>query len=206
MPENITKHLALSVTTLGETTNAVIMEVGAVAFDPHGTLLGDITPTSEGVLYRNISFQTCLALGLDVDEVSVLKLLNREPTAHERVTQMPKVSISAACDALMKFCAEHNTNKIWCNHGGHAAWVMASAFKRLRKVVPWATKDVRCTSTLFSTVNMTEVLWKDLMRRPTRTHPTELAWAFARTIQYCLNEDTHDEPPLEIMPGQFLAG
>lgn len=199
MAEQLSQHMVLCTSVLGDTPDALVMEIGAVAFDPYGPKLEKVVWPQ--VFYRNLTLQSMINLGRVIDEDALTSLMKDEDTRN-RVLANPKVGIATALETLTKYCADHTVAKVWCQRAGFSAWVLAGLYKRLRKEPPWSMKAVRDINTLHNLGTFTELEWTRLMERQSRSHPTELAWAFARTVQYCLNEDHDGGETVELAAGQ----
>lgn len=199
MAEQPTKHMVLCTSVLGDTPDAVVMEIGAVAFDPYGPTLEKVVWPQ--VFYKTLTLQSMLNLGRVIDEQALLQLMRDEDTRN-RVLADTKIGIATALELLSKYCADHTVSKVWCQRAGFSAWTLTGLYKRLRKEPPWSMKAVRDINTLHNLSTFTELEWTRLMERQSRSHPAELAWAFARTIQHCLNEDHDGIEGTETVPGQ----
>lgn len=200
MPEAVEKHLMLDLETLGLHTRSVVLEIGAVAFDPYGPLLGEFD--ERGTFYKPIDIDSCLKLGLEIDGKTLLWWMGLDEENRQRQVNASRITIGYAAEALRKYCEEHTVTSVWSHGSGFDCALMESIYHMLHKAVPWDFRKVKDTRTLFGVTDLTEEKWKFLMRRPYKHHPVCDAWAQARAVQYCLTGEDDDTSPAQAAVGE----
>lgn len=209
----VENHLMLDLETLDVTPSSIVLEIGAVAFDPYGALLEDITENTKNTFFRSIELDSCLKLGLGMSQSTFHFWLEQDEQSRYRIIKHPKVHIGTAAEALRKFCQDHTVTKVWSHGATMDIAIMTEVYRRLHKEVPWSYRDVRDTRTLYGMIDWEESdamksKWEWLMRRPVKHHPVHDAWAQARAVQYCLagEDDGSTDPPQDPAGAGPLAG
>lgn len=202
-----TYHMMIDVETLGTAPGSVILEIGAVVFDPYGPLLGDYDAENSKVLYRPIDITSCLNLDMKVSAETLMWWFMQTHANRDRIATSTKTSIISSVDALRQFHDRYHVSHIW-SHGASFDIVMLEwVYRRIKKDIPWTHKVIRDTRTLFELTEFDEPTWKRLMARVHPHHPGEDAWAQARAVQYCLNGDADETSGHEDPAGaRFVAG
>lgn len=194
MPEIVEKHLMLDLETVGQGARAAILEIGALAFDPYGELLGDYAENTN-CFYKAINLDSCFKLGLEADNETILWWFNQDEAARVRQVTAQRVVIGTAAEALRKFCQDNMITHVWSHGAGFDATIMEEVYRLLRKDVPWDFRKVRDTRTLFGLTDLSDEKWQWLLRRPFKHHPVCDAWAQARAVQYCLTGEEDGTAP-----------
>lgn len=205
MTEAATKHLMLDLETLAISPGGVILEIGAVAFDPYGPLLEDVDINDACVLYRPVDIQSCLNLGMHVDAHTLTWWLTQTESNRQRIAAMAKTSIIASSDALRQFIEKHDISHVWSHGASFDIPIMEWVYNRVKKSIPWTHKMIRDTRTLFDVTDFTPEKWAELNKRAEAHHPLHDAWTQARIVQYCLNGDA-ENGDTEVTPTEDPAG
>lgn len=136
--------------TMGITSTAVILTIGAVIFDPKGTSIQDrieLRPTMEDQE----------ALGRTIDESTLKWWSNQNAAAQEEAfSDRDRIPFKEAMEKLHKFC--WNRNNVWSHGAAFDVVLMETSWQSLGMQPPWLFHTVRDTRTLF---DITGVSLKD---------------------------------------------
>jgi hypothetical protein len=186
-------HMMLSIGTWGTSSRAVVVEMGAVVFDPLGKLLDDV-PVTTDIFYSLVSPESCLKLGMEVEANTILWWMAQDEESRHRFTRAQELQswkpIHQALDSLSVWMALKEIKYVWAHRAGFDPTLITEYYRRLGKPLPFNFRDIRDTRTLYSLYNLTEEEWKVVMRRSMKHHPVYDAWAQARSVQYCLQLET----------------
>jgi hypothetical protein len=165
--------IMIDLETLATSTDAAILTIGAVKFDPFGK---DIDEPDMDSFYVKIDLDSCHELGLSVDDGTVAWWANQSKEAQEEAFEGDnRIHIRDAFDQLYKFC--WGAKRIWSNGSGFDIVICETVFKRLQKAVPWSfwqTRDCRTAFDLGINPNRPPVL---------QHHALQDAWNQAVGIQ-----------------------
>ena len=134
------KHIMLDLETMGKTSQAAIIAVGAVKFD--------ITKGILDSFYEVVDLESSCSLGGVIDTSTILWWLSQEKVAKDFITVKGK-HIS---DVLQSF-SEWVGDEEFCVWGNGAAFdnaILSSAYLRASKKQPWKFWNDRCYRTLKS--------------------------------------------------------
>ena len=159
--------------TLATSTDAAILTIGAVKFDPFGK---DIEEPDMDSFYVKVDLDSCHDLGLAVSDDTVAWWANQSKEAQEEAFGTDnRVHIRDAFDQLYKFC--WGAKRVWSNGSGFDIVICETVFKRLQKACPWnfwQTRDCRTAFDLGINPNRPPVL---------QHHALQDAWNQAVGIQ-----------------------
>jgi hypothetical protein len=132
--------------TLATTTDAAILTIGAVKFDP----LGDDSTTRQcETLYIRVDLDSCDALNLTISDSTIEWWAQQSPEAQEEAfTSNDRVSIQEAFNQLYKFC--WGTKRVWSNGSGFDVVICETIFDKLKKARPWSYWQVRDCRTIYA--------------------------------------------------------
>lgn len=139
------KNIMLDIETLGSSSNAAIISIGAVYFDKQG--LGK-------EFYRNIDFDSSLLAGGTVCGETLKWWFQQNEYARSSLLTNQKPLRDVLIE-FREFCDPEA--KMWGNGVGFDNTILASAYKRLYMNTPWAFYNDRCYRTiknLFSGVEL----------------------------------------------------
>jgi len=159
--------------TLSTETNAAILTIGAVRFDPNGNELEDSDMES---LYIRVDLDSCNELDLHVSDATIEWWSQQSREAQEEAFSCEnRTHIVDAFAQLYKFC--WGAQRIWSHGAAFDIVICETIFKKLRRQIPWHYTAVRCTRTLFD-------LGIDPHRPPVlKHHALEDAWNQAVGVQ-----------------------
>jgi len=159
--------------TLATSTDAAILTIGAVKFDPFGKDISDPAMTS---FYVRVDQDSCDELGLVVNDDTVAWWSNQSKEAQdEAFSEDGRIHIRSAFDQLYKFC--WGAKRVWSNGSVFDIMICEHVFKKLGKAVPWQFWQIRDVRTAFD-------LGINPQRPPvTAHHALQDAWNQAVGIQ-----------------------
>lgn len=135
------QHVMIDLETLGTSSDAVILSIGAVKFDLDSDQLDD------AAFYASISIDSNLAAGRKINEATLLWWLKQSPAA-QAVFFEDKQALPAALDSFAEWFEAGSTSKyIWSNGADFDIPMIAHAFRSLEWEAPWQFYDSRCVRT-----------------------------------------------------------
>jgi hypothetical protein len=163
--------------TLATSTDAVILTIGAVKFDPFGRELKEPEMDS---FYVKVDVDSCDEIGLVTNDDTIAWWANQSQAAQdEAFSPEGRIHIRDAFEQLYKFC--WGAKRVWSNGSAFDIVICETVFKRLGKAVPWNFWQVRDVRTAFD-------LGINPIRPPvTAHHALEDAWNQAVGIQNVYN-------------------
>ena len=163
--------------TLATSTDAAILTIGAVKFDP----LGDDTkePAMES-FYVRVDLDSCHELGLVTNDDTIAWWANQSKEAQdEAFTADNRIPITDAFNQLYKFC--WGAKRVWSNGSVFDIMICEHVFRKINKAVPWQFWQVRDVRTIFD-------IGIDPKRPPvTAHHALQDAWNQAVGVQNVYN-------------------
>lgn len=165
--------IMIDLETLATSTDAAILTIGAVKFDPFGD---DIIEPNCEKFYVKVDLDSCDRIGLSVSEDTINWWANQSKEAQEEAFNPEgRISITEAFNQLYKFC--WGAKRVWSHGAGFDVVICETVFKKINKAVPWNFWQVRCTRTLFD-------IGIDPQRPPVlKHHALEDAWNQAVGVQ-----------------------
>ena len=163
--------------TLATSTDAAILTIGAVKFDPFGK---DIEEPAMDSFYVKVDIDSCDELNLAVNDDTIAWWGQQSKEAQaEAFEGTDRIHIRDAFDQLYKFC--WGAKRVWSNGAAFDVPICETVFKRLNKAIPWSFWQVRDVRTAF-----------DLGINPNRPpvlahHALQDAWNQAVGIQNVYN-------------------
>ena len=131
--------------TLATSTDAAILTIGAVKFDPFGKDLEE--PEMES-FYLRVDLDSCHELGLVTNDDTIAWWAQQSKEAQEEAFgEGNRVPIRDAFDQLYKFC--WGAKRVWSNGSVFDIMICEHVFKKLNKAVPWKFWEIRDVRTLF---------------------------------------------------------
>jgi hypothetical protein len=131
--------------TLATSTDAAILTIGAVKFDPMGM---DIEEPAMDSFYVRVDQDSCDQLGLRVMDDTVAWWANQSKEAQDEAFGTEgRIHIRDAFDQLYKFC--WGAKRVWSNGSVFDIMICEHVFRKLDKANPWQFWQVRDVRTLF---------------------------------------------------------
>jgi DNA polymerase III epsilon subunit-like protein len=137
--------IMIDLETLSTATNAAILTIGAVRFNPYG----DETTTPEMIeFYYKIDLDSCEELDLDIDE-NTINWWARQCTEakDEAFSEHNRIKLEEVFKELSKFCK--GAKRIWSNGAGFDVVICETIFKRLCLPIPWKFWNIRDCRTYY---------------------------------------------------------
>ncbi len=163
--------------TLATSTDAAILTIGAVKFDPFGK---DVQEPEMDSFYVRVDLDSCHDIGLVTSDDTIAWWAQQDQAAQdEAFNPEGRIHVKDAFEQLYKFC--WGAKRVWSNGAGFDVVICETVFKRIQKSVPWSFWQVRDVRTAF-----------DLGINPNRPpvlkhHALEDAWNQAVGIQNVYN-------------------
>ncbi len=159
--------------TLATSTDAAILTIGAVKFDPYGK---DVEEPAMDSFYVKVDLDSCDELGLAVNDDTIAWWSQQSKEAQaEAFEGTNRIHIRDAFDQLYKFC--WGAKRVWSNGAAFDIPICEHVYKKLNKAIPWSFWQVRDVRTAFD-------LGIDPKRPPVLAHHAlQDAWNQAVGIQ-----------------------
>jgi hypothetical protein len=137
--------IMIDLETLATSTDAAILTIGAVKFDPFGK---DIEEPAMDSFYVRVDLDSCDELGLAVNDDTIAWWAQQSKEAQDEAFGTDdRIHIREAMDKLYKFC--WGAKRVWSNGAAFDIPICETAYKRLNKAVPWSFWQVRDVRTAF---------------------------------------------------------
>ena len=159
--------------TLATSTDACVLTIGAVRFDPYGK---DVDEPAMDSFYVKVDIDSCNELGLAVNDDTIAWWAQQDKQAQaEAFEGNDRIHIRDAFDQLYKFC--WGAKRVWSNGAAFDIPICETVYKKLNKAIPWSFWQVRDVRTAFD-------LGIDPKRPPVLAHHAlQDAWNQAVGIQ-----------------------
>lgn len=143
MPKN---SIMLDIDTLSTASDAAILSIGAVKFDPLGNDNFD-------EFYAKIDIDSCVRLGLRISDSTINWWAQQSHELQDDVFNPDdRIDIVDAFNKFYKFCFGCQT--VWSNGVSFDVVICETVFNRMNKRVPWDYWNVRDFRTLLSFLNI----------------------------------------------------
>jgi hypothetical protein len=137
--------IMIDLETLATSTDAAILTIGAVKFDPFGK---DIQEPAMDSFYVKVDIDSCHDLGLVTNDDTIAWWGQQSKEAQaEAFEGTDRIHIKDAFDKLYKFC--WGAKRVWSNGSGFDIVICETVFKRLQKATPWQYWQTRDCRTAF---------------------------------------------------------
>ena len=131
--------------TLATSSEAAILTIGAVKFDPFGN---GIDNSHNNKLYLKVDLDSCHDINLEVNDDTISWWASQSPDAIEEAFGSDnRIQITDAFADLYKFC--WGAQRVWSNGAGFDIVICETVFKRIHKAIPWNYWQVRDVRTMF---------------------------------------------------------
>lgn len=137
------EHIMLDLETMGNGPDAAIVAIGAVAFDLTTGKLGD-------EFLAQVSLESAVANGGVMDPSTVLWWLRQSDAARAAFTT-PSIALPMALDLFTFWIqdkAPQDKVKVWGNGSEFDNVILAGAYRRAQKPLPWQFWNNRCYRTI----------------------------------------------------------
>ena len=134
-------HVMVDLETLATSSNALILSIGAVKFDPLSDQVLD--QFHVGVDLDSLPSN---AYGLDIEAATVLWWLNAQRAAgREALEAVPKADLASVLDGFSMWIGRNA--KVWGNGASFDNVILRNAYTKLGLVCPWSFWNDRCYRT-----------------------------------------------------------
>ena len=127
--------------TLATTTNAAILTIGAVTFDPNSTKIYD-------EFYRRVELESLDPLDTYIDDATLEWWSKQDQAAQDEAFDPEgREPIQNVLGDFYKFCM--GSSRFWSHGAAFDIVILEYYFRKINKPFPWNFWDVRDTRTLF---------------------------------------------------------
>lgn len=127
----VNSHVMIDTETLSTATNATLLTIGAVRFDPYQSTL-----EGSKEFYVKIDLDSCAGLDLHIDDSTIAWWGNQSQEAQEEAFSTEgRIHIADAFKELRKFC--FGASHVWSNGSGFDLVICETIFKQLKIDPPW---------------------------------------------------------------------
>lgn len=148
----IDKHCMIDIEALSQSTDAAILSIGAIWFDPYSQDITDIEAIRKGELvgnfktfYKKVSIESCLELNMSVEDSTLSWWAKQKPEAiEEAFSENDRETIEQVLKELFVF--SRHCVQFWAKSPSYDLVILETAAKRLNAGIPWQyhqTRDVR---------------------------------------------------------------
>lgn len=132
--------------TLATSTDAAILTIGAVKFDPFGR---DVSEPAMDSFYVKVDLDSCDEIGLVTNDDTIAWWAQQSKEAQDEAfnDNGDRLHIAEAMNQLYKFC--WGAKRVWSNGAAFDVPICETAFKRVGKAIPWSFWQVRDVRTAF---------------------------------------------------------
>lgn len=131
--------------TLATSTDAAILTIGAVKFDPFGREVQDPAMDS---FYVRVDLDSCDELGLATSDSTIEWWATQSKEAQYEAFENPdRLHIREAFEQLYKFC--WGAQRVWSNGAAFDVPICEHVYRKLNKAIPWSFWQVRDVRTAF---------------------------------------------------------
>ena len=132
--------------TLATSTDAAILTVGAVKFDPFGRELQEAQMES---FYMRINIDSCDEIGLVTNDDTIAWWAQQSKEAQDEAFNdgPDRVHIREAFEKLYKFC--WGAQRVWSNGAAFDIPICETVYRRIGRAIPWSFWQVRDVRTAF---------------------------------------------------------
>lgn len=138
-------HCMIDLETLATSSDAAILTIGAVKFDPFGF---DVDFLDSDKFYVKVDLDSCNELNLTVSDDTINWWSTQSKEAQdEAFSQTGRIDIFDAFQNLYKFC--WGSTHVWSNGAAFDIVICETVFRRINKKIPWDFWQVRDVRTIF---------------------------------------------------------
>jgi exodeoxyribonuclease VIII len=144
-------EVMLDLETMSSNSNASIVSIGAVKFDPRGKIgeLGDSTDPEYKPFYCTVELTSCIDAGMHVSGSTIEWWLKQEKEAQLALSHEPRYSIEKALGEFWVWFGAA-TLPTWGNGADFDCVILHNAYEKLHGVAPFKFYHHRCYRTIKS--------------------------------------------------------
>lgn len=137
------EHLMVDLETLSTSSNAAIVSIGAVWFDPDQGL-GD-------TFYKAIELKSCISFNFEVCGETINWWMRQSKEAQAVFNDPKSDNLAGALIELCSFIESRNQDaKVWGNGPAFDNAILTNAYRKLHLEQPWQFHNDRCYRTLIA--------------------------------------------------------
>ncbi|WP_256682179.1 3'-5' exonuclease [Klebsiella grimontii] len=139
-------HVMLDLETMGKKSDAPIVSIGAVIFDPETGFLGE-------TFYKVVSLESAVSWGAEIDPSTVIWWMKQSSEARSEIANDNAIQLDDALLQFSEFVFENipggcETAQIWGNGATFDNTVLRSSFERACLDCPWDYRNDRDVRTM----------------------------------------------------------
>ena len=134
-------HVMLDLETMGTSSQAAIVAIGAIEFDPVTGKLGR-------EFYRNVDLSDCIKHGLRVDGRTVMWWLSQSDEARQALMATHPIPLRDALLQFDEFMQYVDVPSVWGNGAGFDNVILSNAYETVGLKRPWSYKGDRDVRTM----------------------------------------------------------
>jgi hypothetical protein len=137
--------IMIDLETLATSTDAAILTIGAVKFDPFGS---EIKEPAMDSFYCRVDLDSCDRIGLVTNDDTIAWWANQSKEAQEAAFDpTDRLQIEDAFAQLYKFC--WGAKRVWSNGSCFDIMICEHVFKKVGRAIPWKFWEIRDVRTAF---------------------------------------------------------
>lgn len=138
------RHVMVDLETMGKNSNAPVVSIGAVLFDPATGFLGE-------TFYKVVSLESAVSWGAEIDPSTVIWWMKQSSEARSEIANDNAIQLDDALLQFSEFVLEnipggYKTAQIWGNGATFDNTILRSSYERACLDCPWGycnDRDVR---------------------------------------------------------------
>ncbi|WP_316544000.1 3'-5' exonuclease [Klebsiella michiganensis] len=138
------RHVMVDLETMGKKSNAPVVSIGAVIFDPETGFLGE-------TFYKVVSLESAVSWGAEIDPSTVIWWMKQSSEARSEIANDNAIQLDDALLQFSEFVLEnipggYKTAQIWGNGATFDNTILRSSYERACLDCPWGywnDRDVR---------------------------------------------------------------
>jgi hypothetical protein len=137
--------IMIDLETLATSTDAAILTIGAVKFDPLGLELKEPAMDS---FYCKVDLDSCDRIGLVTNDDTIAWWASQSKEAQEAAFDpTDRIDVEEAFARLYKFC--WGAKRVWSNGSCFDIMICEHVFKKVGRAIPWKFWEIRDVRTAF---------------------------------------------------------
>lgn len=137
-------HCMVDLETMGNDSDAAIVQIGATAFDP-----GDPVHSYVDTFAENVSLESSLKAGMTVTASTILWWLTQPDNARRSLVDPEPKSLSRVLHEFANWYRANGCSALW-SHATFDPVILATAYRLVGKPMPWHYRDARDLRTKFA--------------------------------------------------------
>lgn len=137
------KNVMIDIETMGNTSNAAIVSIAAIAFDIN-------TGKTGNQFYTTVTLQSCLDTGLHCDASTIQWWMEQNEHARKKLFDTRSMDIADALESLYKWINENDLLYPWGNSARFDLGLLTDAYQKINHALPWKFYNERCYRTISS--------------------------------------------------------